>query len=105
MRGLSTASRKRRMRRMSEERAKMAEEMIKDYEDDLKRLKNELEDEIDDIEDKFDDAIEEIRPIEIKLKKKDIRLVSFGLLWIPVLKVDFVDREKYFNTYTAELID
>ncbi len=105
MRGLSTASRKRRMSRISEERARKAEEMVKDYEEDLKRLKHELEDEIDDIEDKFDDAIEEIRPIEIKLKKKDIRLVSFGLLWIPVLKVDFVDREKYFNTYTTELID
>ncbi|MCK4585211.1 hypothetical protein KAU13_07330, partial [candidate division WOR-3 bacterium] len=105
MRGLSTASRKRRMSRMSEERAKKAEEMMKDYEEDLKGLKHELEDEIDEIEDKYDDAIEEIRPIEVKVKKKDITLVSFGLLWIPVLKVDFVDGEKYFNTYTAEPID
>jgi hypothetical protein len=105
MRGLSTASRKRRMRRMSEERAKDAEGMIKDYKEDLKKLKRELEDEIDEIEDKYDEAIEEIRPIEVKLKKKDISVVSLKLLWIPILKVKLTDEDKIYNTYTGELID
>ena len=104
MRGLSTASRKRRMRRMAEERIKKADEIIKDFKEDLKQLKQELEEEIDALEDKFDDALEEIRPIEIKVKKKDITIHSFGLLWIPVLKVVISGTERYFNTYTGNEI-
>lgn len=105
MRGLSTASRKRRMRRMSEERAKAAEARIKDYEEDIIRLKQELEDEVDEIEDELDEALEEIRPIEIKLKSKHISQVAYNLLWIPALKVDFSDGAKYINMYTAEEIE
>ena len=105
MRGISTASRKRRMRRTSEERAKEADAMIKNYKGDLKELKGELEEEMDELEDRFDDALEEIRPIEVKLRKKDIAIVSFGLVWIPVLRIDFTDGEKYFNTCTSEMIE
>ncbi|TET23994.1 MAG: hypothetical protein E3J78_01795 [Candidatus Cloacimonadota bacterium] len=105
MRGLSTASRKRRMRRMAEERIKKADETIKDYKEDLKQLKQELEEEIDALEDKFDDALEEIRPIEIKAKKQDITIDSFGLLWIPVLKIVISGTERYFNTYTGDEIE
>jgi hypothetical protein len=105
MRGLSTASRKRRMRRMSEERVRAAQERIKDYEEDIIRLKQELEDEVDDIEDEMDEALEEIRPIEIKLKNKHISKVAYNLLWIPTLKVDFSEGVKYINMYTAEEIE
>ena len=90
---------------MAEKRAKAAFERIEDYKDDINRLKDELEDEVDEIEDKFDEAIEEIKPIEIKLKKKNVGIHVFNLLWIPVLKVDFSAGMKYFNTYTAGEIE
>jgi len=102
MRGLSTASRKRRMSKMSEERAKEAATLIKEYEQDLEGLKSELEEDVDEIEDRYDDALEEIRPVEIKLKKNNAELILFGLIWMPVLKVSFDVGEKYFNIYSGE---
>lgn len=102
MRGLSTASRKRRMSRVSEERAKKAIQMIEDYEEDLLQLKGELEEEIDEIEDKFDDALEDIRPIDIKAKKKNITVKGFGVFWVPVLKLTIEGAERTFNLHTGE---
>jgi DNA repair exonuclease SbcCD ATPase subunit len=104
-RALSTASIKRMMRKMSEERIKATEEKIRDYQEELKNLKEELEEELDQIEDKYDDALEEIRPIEIKLQKKDITVSSFGLVWIPVLKVKLEVGSKVFNAYTGEPLE
>ncbi len=102
MRGLSTASRKRRMSRVSEERAKKSIQMIKDYEEELLQLKSELEEEIDEIEDRFDDALEEIRPIEVKAKKQNITIDTFGLLWIPVMKTVIEGAERTFNLYNGK---
>jgi hypothetical protein len=102
MRGLSTASRKRRMSRTSEERAKKAVQSIKDYEEELKQLKRELEEEIDEVEDRYDDAIEEIRPIEVKVKKKDITIEAFGLFWIPVLEVTAGGSMREFDLFNGK---
>ncbi len=102
MRGFSTASRKRRMSRNSEQRAKKAETLIKDYEEDLEILKQELEEDVDEIEDRYDDAVEEIRPVEIKLKKKNVELELFCLLWIPVLEINISGEERQFNIYSGE---
>ncbi len=102
MRGLSTASRKRRMSRASEERAKKALQMIQDYEEELLQLKRELEEEIDEIEDAFDDALEDIRPIDIKAKKRNITIDVFGMLWIPVLRTEVAGAERTFSLYSGE---
>jgi hypothetical protein len=102
MRGLSTASRKRRMSRVSDEQAKKAEKLIKDYKDELSQLKKELEEEIDEIEDRFEDAMDEIRPVEVKVQKKDITVDTFGILWVPVLKVPREGGVREFNMYTGE---
>jgi hypothetical protein len=102
MRGLSTASRKRRMSSVSQERAKKAAQRIKDYEEDLRDLKRELEEEIDEIDDRFDDAIEEIHPVEVKLAKKHITVETLGLLWIPVLRTTTGGVERLFNLFTGE---
>jgi DNA helicase HerA-like ATPase len=102
MRGLSTASRKRRMSKRSEEMAKKAEEMIKNYEEDLIDIKGELEEEIDEIEDRYDDILEEIRPITVRVLKKNITIESFGLLWIPLFSVLSGEKKRYFNSYTGK---
>lgn len=104
MRGLSTASRKRRMSRVSEERAKKAAQRIRDYEEELRQLKAELEEEIDEIEDRYDEVIEEIRPIEVKVKKTDITIETFALLWLPVLRIEVEGSPQEFNLFDGKEI-
>ncbi|OQX52411.1 MAG: hypothetical protein B5M53_08525 [Candidatus Cloacimonas sp. 4484_209] len=105
IRGLSTASRKRRMSRMSEERAREADTLVKTYQEDIIELKRELEDAVDEIEDKFDDALEEIHPVELKIDKKDIEMKAFFLLWVPCISIEVNGGESIFDLFWGEKIE
>ncbi len=68
----------------AELRVEHAEEKLAGLQQEVLELQQELEDEVVAIEEKELKALEATEEREVRLDKNDIRVVNFGILWIPV---------------------
>ncbi len=87
-RGLSTASRKRRMTRQAKADIQESEEAIDEMEDDIEDLKKELQHELDDLTDAWAKRIDDWEEEEVRPRRADVQLKLFALAWIPRWEVN-----------------
>ncbi|MBI1848777.1 MAG: DUF87 domain-containing protein [Planctomycetes bacterium] len=83
-RALSQAATKRRMTERAGDKAVEAKSEIEALKAGLTNLSEKLEDEVHAIESRWLAEAAKVQPFEVRLEKNDIRVTSFGVLWIPV---------------------
>lgn len=83
-RSVSSALTKHRMASEAKMRAEHAGQELVDLENKLEELKLELLNENEQIEEKERAQLDQIEQRSIRLDKKDIRVVRFGILWVPI---------------------
>jgi hypothetical protein len=83
-RAISQASRQRRMTETAGLKAERERREAAATESDLQALSGELEAEVGAIEQRYAGKSVEIRTLDVPLERDDVRLETFGILWIPV---------------------
>jgi hypothetical protein len=82
-RGLSTASRKRRMTRQAKADIDESKSAIKELEDEIEDLEKELERELEDLTEEWAARIDDLEQVEVRPRRADVRINLFALAWIP----------------------
>lgn len=85
-RSVSSAMTKRRQSVQAQDRATRTQQEISDLEQDIYELEQSLADKIAEITAKHQDLAEDVEEKEVRLERNDIRLVRFGILWIPATR-------------------
>jgi len=91
-RAVSAASRRRRMTQKAQMDVKESEETIKDLKEDLEELQREEEDALEEIRDEWVETLEEMEMVAIKPLKRNVRALTFGLMWVPHWAVTYRDE-------------
>jgi hypothetical protein len=92
-RGLSTASRKRRLTRQAKADIKESEEAIDEMENELEDLKKEMQRELDEITDQWAQRIDDWEEEEVRPRRTDVQINLFALAWIPRWEVKVAGQE------------
>ena len=83
---LSTAMTRRSRTREAQARVERTEDEIGDLKEQIAELLEELKEQVEDIRQKELDKLQDIEEREVRLRKQDIQLRRFGLLWVPVTR-------------------
>jgi hypothetical protein len=89
---LSTASRKRRLTQQSKADLEESVQSIQDFQDQLDALLDELESEKRQINTRWSDAADDLDEIQVRPKRGDVSVKTWGVIWIPYWEVAFQDR-------------
>ena len=82
-RGISTASRKRRLTKQAKADVEESEDSIDDLEKQIQDLQDELEHKIDDLTARWAALIDEVKEETVRPRRSDVRVNLFGLAWLP----------------------
>ena len=85
-RSITSVVSRRRQTRTAGDRVERTRMEIEDLEEQASELQQQLNDDISDARSKHEELLEEIVEKEVRLEKKDIRILSFGVLWVPVTR-------------------
>ncbi|MBN1139854.1 MAG: ATP-binding protein [Anaerolineae bacterium] len=82
-RGVSTASRKRRLTQQAKADIEESEKAIDDFEDQIDQVGDSLEREMDDLTARWAALIDDVQQEEVRPRRSDVRVNLFGLAWLP----------------------
>ncbi len=82
-RSLNTAMSKRQQTSQAQARLDQAEQQVRDLQQEAYELENELEEAVKRIEDTHAASLAQIEEKPVGLERSDLRLVRFGILWVP----------------------
>ncbi len=82
-RSLSSSLSKRRMAENAEAKVKESESAIEDFKKQIDSLQEEIEVALNEVREKYDGLIAETNEIPVAPKKTDVRVVMFGVAWVP----------------------
>ena len=91
-RGLSTASRRRRMTRQAKADIEESEAEIKELEDKIDELEAEAKEELEDLAALWAEQAEEREEVEVRPRRTDVRIDLFALAWVPRWEVRVGDQ-------------
>jgi hypothetical protein len=92
-RGLSTASRKRRMSRQAKADIEESKESIDDLQDQMEDLKKEMDRELQNLTTQWAERIDELQEEEVRPRRTDVQINLFALAWIPDWEISVGDQE------------
>jgi hypothetical protein len=82
-RGVSTASRKRRLTQQAKAGIEESEKAIDDFEDQIDQVGDNLKRELDDLTARWAALIDNVQQEEVRPRRTDVRVNLFGLAWLP----------------------
>ena len=85
-RSITSVVSRRRQTRTAGDRVERTRMEIEDLEEQASELQQQLNDDVSDARSKHEELLEDIVEKEVRLEKKDIRILSFGVLWVPVTR-------------------
>jgi hypothetical protein len=86
-RGISTASRKRRLTKQAESEVEESEEAIADLQRQVQELQDALRGELDDLTNRWVALIDDVREEQVHPRRTDVRINLFGLAWVPAWEI------------------
>jgi hypothetical protein len=104
-RGLSTASRRRRMTRQAEADIKESEEVIEDLEEDIDELEEEAKREAEELVAKWESRLDEVEEVEVRPRRADVQIDIFALAWLPRWEVRVGEQAFSMPAYEAEGVE
>ena len=87
-RGISTASRKRRLTKQAKADIEESEDSIDELEDQIQELQDELKHEMEELTARWAALIDDVQEETVRPRRSDVRINLFGLAWLPPLGGD-----------------
>ncbi len=82
-RGLSGASRKRRLSQQARADVRESEEAIRDLKDQIQELEDQLKQQLEELNAQWSERIDQVEEIQVRPRRADIQINLFALAWLP----------------------
>ncbi len=82
-RGLSSASRKRRMSQQAKADIKESEDAIRDLKDQIREVEDRAKQELETLNARWGERIDQVEEIQVRPRRSDVQVTLFALAWLP----------------------